>query len=111
MYSRTGSIRSINRCCDGLEGQIVCARSIFSFPEIEEAAVTERQIRRTIHGEASSCSIDPLRRAFQFGVIADRSLVDHAVSFAIAPLAAPLLISERGYKADRLKQLGQSRAI
>ena len=44
---------------------------------------------------------------FELGVIADGSFVDHAMSLAVVPLGAPLLIAKGCHQAEREKHLGQ----
>ena len=51
--------------------------------------------------------IDPLRRPFQFREVANRRLIHDTMSFAVAPFAAPFLISKRRHQPKRLEDLHQ----
>src|SRR5277367_243127 len=80
---------------------------VFGAPQVEQAAIAQGQAGARVHSQPGCGAIDPLRRALKLGVGADGSLIDDAVAFSVGPLAAPLLIAERGHQADRAKHLGQ----
>src|SRR5580658_7335060 len=86
-------------------------RMMLLAPLIEEPAVAERHILAWLHSQAHSYAIDPLRRAFQFGEVSDGRLVDHAMSFAIAPLRAPLFVAEGFDESQRAKNCGKGLAV
>ena len=80
-------------------------------PLLKEAAIAEDDVLRRLDAQAGGGAIDPLRRAFELGVVADGSLIDHAVAFAVGPLGAPFFITEGGNQAERQKDLSQSLAV
>src|SRR5579863_6929134 len=80
-------------------------------PLLEQAPVAERHVGGRGNAERRRDAIDPLRPAFEFGEVADGSFVDHAVALPVAPLAAPLFITERWNQAERMKDLGESVAV
>lgn len=80
-------------------------------PLIEEPAVAEREVLGRVHAEAFCGAIDPLRRALELGIIADRGFVDDAVAFTVMPLSAPLFIAEGWDEAEREKDAGQRVAV
>jgi len=80
-------------------------------PQIKEPAVAEREVLGRIHSEALRGAIDPLGRALELGVIADRGFVDDAVAFTVVPLGAPLFIAEGSDETEREKHAGQRVAV
>jgi len=80
-------------------------------PQIEEAAVAEREIVGSVDAKVAGGAVDPGGRALQFGVVADGSFVDNAMALAISPLGAPFFIAERSGEAEGKKDVGQGVAI
>jgi hypothetical protein len=95
----------------GIECQVFHRNLLLLPPQVEEPAVTERQILRLRHANSSCDAVDPLRRAFELGKISNRRLVDYAVPIALLPLGAPLLVAERRNQSERTKHLGQRVAV
>src|SRR5262245_33633209 len=63
------------------------------------------------NAEAGCDRINPFRRAFDFGEVADWGLVDDHVAGAVTPLAAELLIGEARLEAGGGKNGGQGLAV
>src|SRR5579862_4650519 len=80
-------------------------------PRLEQPPVAQRHVFRWHHSKLVRSVIDPLRGAFQSREIPDRRLVDHAVSLAIGPLAAPLFIAKRGNQSERAENSRQRVAV
>ncbi len=63
-------------------------------PQIEEAAVTQRQVFFAVDAEPRGGAINPFGRALEFRIIADGRLVDDTMSLTVFPLGTPLLIAK-----------------
>src|ERR1700678_4423383 len=79
---------------DSGEGKVLSQRAMPLPPRVEEPSVTERNVFCWIDAQPPCHAVDPLRRAFELGKVADRRLVHHAVAFAILPFGAPLFVVE-----------------
>ncbi len=89
--------------CDLSKGKVLRSALVLFAPLFEEPAIAERAVVCQAHAEARGSLVDPIGRALQFCIIADGGFVNYAMSFAVFPLGAPLLIAERGYQTERDK--------
>lgn len=80
-------------------------------PLVEEAAVAEGDERRGIEAEFAAGGVDPIRRAFEFGIDADGGLVEHAVAGGIGILGAIFFVGERGLEAELDEDVANGFAI
>ena len=92
---------------DLIERKIFRRRLMFAPPCFKQASVAQRHVLRVRDPQRRSDPVDPLRAPLQLGKIPDRSFIHHAMPFAVAPLAAPLLIPESRNQAQRPKHSRQ----
>ncbi len=96
---------------DCSKGKILRGGAMLLAPLIEEPAITESDVFGRIDPQALRDAVDPIRLTFELGVITNGSFVDDAMSFAVVPLGAPLLIAKGCYEAKREKHRGQDVAV
>lgn len=96
---------------DGGEGQILRGGTVLLPPQLEEAAVAERDVLGRSDGQSCGDAVDPLRRAFELGELADGGFIDHAVTLAVRPLGAPLLVAKGGVEAEGMEDQGEVVAV
>src|SRR5664279_2186168 len=80
-------------------------------PLLEESPVTQRQVLGVLHSQPRRRAINPIRSAFELGVVADRRLIDDAVALVVAPLTAPFLVTECRNQSQRKENRSQRLAI
>jgi hypothetical protein len=54
--------RFLRSACDrhGVKREVVCLGMMLRTPQLKQAAVTERQVRRTVHADAHRGTVNPL---------------------------------------------------
>ncbi len=80
-------------------------------PRLEEPPIAHRGAILRGHVEQSGHTLNPFRSALKLRIKANRRLIHHAVSSAVRPLRAPLLIPKHRHKPDRLEYLYQGFAV
>jgi len=96
---------------DRREGKVLGLGAVALPPRVEEPPIAERDVLSGIDAETLRRAVDPLGWAFEFGKVADRRLVHHAVALAFIPLGAPLFVVEGSGKSYGSKDLGQSISV
>ena len=55
--------------------------------------------------------VNPLRRPFELGKVADRGLIHNAMARTVFPLGTPLLVAKGRRQAERAKDFGHRVAV
>ena len=85
--------------------------AVLEAPLVEEAAIAHGDVVGGAEADSGGGAVNPVRGAFEFGVVANGGLVDDAMSFAVMPFGAPFLVAEGGDEAEREEDLGESAAV
>jgi len=93
------------------KGEIDGGGVVLFAPEVEEAAVAEGDVLGRVDAEAGCGAVNPIGRAFEFGVVADGSFIDDAVALPVSPLSAPFLIAKGSDQPEREKDLREGLAV
>jgi hypothetical protein len=100
------------------EGQVLGRAVRALFPVEEELAVAVSEAGGVVNVERGQSLINPLGGALEFGVVADRGLIDDEMrgglrvgAGGVGPLGAVLLVDEGRSVAELKKDLGQRRAF
>ena len=96
---------------NGGEGQVRLPGPVILAPLLKQAAVAEGDVVPASHAKPSGGVVDPGRRTFELGVVADGSLVDDTMPFPIAPLGAPFFVAEGGDQPKREEDLLERGAV
>jgi hypothetical protein len=99
------------RLADGIEGQVLGGGMMLLTPLLEEASVAQGHVFGMGYAEAHGHLVDPCSLAFQFGEVADGGLIYDTMSFAVAPLASPLLVAKGWNETQRAEDLRQRLAV
>ncbi len=95
----------------GLESEVGRVGAVPFAPLLEEAAVAQGDVFLRGDAETGGGAVDPFRRAFELGIVADGGFIDDAVAFAVVPLGAPFLVAEGGDEAKGEKNFGKGVAV
>ncbi len=76
-------------------------------PEVEETAIAQSKALGRMHAQSIRDAVNPVGRAFEFRIVADRSFVHHAMAPAVPPLGPPFLVAKCSHQAKRTKDFRQ----
>src|SRR5581483_5797378 len=74
-------------------------------PLLEKPSIAQRQVLCACDSEPQSRAVDPLCRPLQLCEVSNRRLIHNAMPFAVAPFAAPLLVTKCGHQSNRPEHL------